>query len=341
MKFNKLYIAQIEGDLYSRSYELGQIYKDDIKSNCKKTRKLLKKSLIKEIISVVKGKLEKIYPQYLEEVYGKADGAGVARDAYLLYICYEVYTERERCTDVIVKQSNDEIIGGHNEDGPYSLNSVGLIKYITNYGFLCEYYCNDTLPGSTFCWNSYGLIFTCNYIYIHHKNIYGIPTWFILRNLVDCKSIDEVLQHLNVDDAASGCNVNIIDTNTKKAYSIEWRLNNLSVIEITDKFAHSNHLTRKEAGLPLINPESNSKFRLEKSEELLKEIIINDKEDILKILQYHTEDYKLSIRHIMKNSDNSITAASFIYNSNKKLSIYSYLDNTVYQIDYDMANVLK
>jgi hypothetical protein len=281
-----------------------------------------------------------MYSEYLQEVYGKADGAEVDRDAYLLFICYEIYTERERCTDVIVKLDN-KIIGGHNEDGPYSLKNTGLIKYITDYGFFCEYYCNDSLPGSTFGWNSHGIIFTCNYIYIHHKNTYGIPTWFILRSLIDCKNIDEVLNHLNVSDAASGGNVNIIDTNTKKAYSIEWRLNNLSVLEITNQFAHSNHLTRKEAGLPIAEPESNSKFRLDKSQELLKEVILKNKEDVLKILQYHTDDYKLSIRNMTADDDNSITAATLIYNSDKEITIHSYLDNTVYQVDYDMKNLIN
>ncbi len=339
MRFDKLYIGQVEGDLYSRSYKLGEIYKDDIQENCKITRELLENTLIKDTLNIVKGKLEKLYPEYLQEAYGKADGAKVDRDAYLLFICYEIYTERERCTDVIAKIGN-KIIGGHNEDGPYSLKNTGLIKYITNYGFFCEYYCNDTLPGSTFSWNSHGLIFTCNYIYIHHKNINGIPTWFILRNLIECKNIEEVLEHLNIEDAASGCNVNIIDTNAKRAYSIEWRLNNLSVLEVKDKFAHSNHLTRKEVGFPIAEPGSNTKFRLQKSEDLLEKLKIENKEDILKILQYHTDDYKLSIRNMTIEDDNSITAATFIYNTDKELVIVSYLDNTIYKVDYDMKNLL-
>ena len=341
MEFNKLYIGQVEGDLYSRSYKLGKIYKDTIQESCKTTNKLLEDSLTRETLDIVRRKLEKIYPQYLEEAYGKADGAEVDRNAYLLFICYEIYTERESCTDIIVKLDNDTIIGGHNEDGDYSLKNTGLIKYITDYGFLCEYFCTDTLPGSTFCWNSHGLIFTCNYVYVYHKNKYGIPTWFILRDLVDCKSIEEVEKHLNIDDAASGCNVNIIDTNTKKAYSIEWRLNNSSIIEVTDKFAHSNHFTRKEVGFAIANSGSNSKFRLEKSNELLNNKRTQNEYDILNILQYHTSNEALSIRDTVVEDDGRITSATFIYNSNKQFKIYSYLDKSVYQVDYDMNNLLK
>lgn len=340
MNFKKLYIDKVEGNLYTRSFKLGKIYKEDIQRNCKNISHLLNDTKINDILNIVKSKLEKLYPEYVQEVYGKADGAEVDRYSYLLYICYEIYTERERCTDVIIKLNNNKIIGGHNEDGPYSLNNTGLIKYITNYGYFCEYYCNDALPGSTFSWNSHGLIFTCNYIYIKNKNQYGIPTWFILRNLIECKSIEEVLEKLNIEDAASGCNVNIIDTNTKRAYSIEWRLNNLDILEITDKFAHSNHLTRKEVGLSIAENDSNSKFRLEKSKELLNKIKINNKEDILKILQFHTEDFKSSIRNMIIEDDNSITAATFIYNTDRELIIHSYLDNQIYAIDYDMKNIL-
>jgi hypothetical protein len=186
------------------------------------------------------------------------------------------------------------------------------------------------------------MIFTCNYVYVYHKNRYGIPTWFILRDLVDCKNIEEVKSHLNITDAASGGNINIIDTNTKKAYSIEWRLNKLSIIEVTDKFAHSNHFTRKEAGLPITYSGSNSKFRLEKSEKLLNNKDIKDENDILNILQYYTDNQALSIRDISGNSDDGrVTAATFIYNTDRKFTIHSYLDNTIYQVDFDMENLLN
>lgn len=94
-------------------------------------------------------------------------------------------------------------------------------------------------------------------------------------------------------------------------------------------------------GLPIAEHGSNSRFRLEKSQELLKECTIKDKEDVLKILQYHTDDFKLSIRNMTIEDDGSITTATFIYNSDRELTIHSYLDNAVYNVDYDMKNLLS
>jgi hypothetical protein len=173
-----------------------------------------------------------------------------------------------------------------------------------------------------------------------HKNSCGMPTWFILRDLVDCKTIDEVLQNLNILDAAGGCSLNIIDTKINKAVNVEWRLNNLSVKELDDKLVHSNHFTRKEVGLPIVVKTSNSKFRFDQVNELLEHRVVKSEKDILDILQYYTDNSNFSVLDTTFD-DGHVTAATFIYNSKtKKFIIHSYLDKQVYNVDFDMNNLL-
>lgn len=339
---NKLTIMAVSGTLYEKGFQLGERFQHTIQTIVEDTRELLKQEDIHDRFLIVKRKLEERYADILDEVYGRADGAKVDRDEYLLYLCPEIYTYHDSCTDIIIKDMNGNIVGGHNEDGNYHLENSGLVKYRTEYGYLCDFFTTDTLAGGNFCWNSHGMIFTGNSIYVKHMNHIGIPNWFILRRLVDAKSIEAVLQLFDCEDAASGFNLNVVDTNQKRAISIEYRLNIHSTIEINDKFAHSNHFTSEEVGLPLTNKGSNSKFRLDKSLEFLKKYSLSyrriDERDILNILQYRGKNYADSI---LDTQYPKMTAATFVYNSKRQIVIYCYLDHYKYHVSFDMENLLS
>ena len=337
----RLKIMAVSGTLYEKGVQLGKAFRTSIQADMESIHELWKEEDIRDRFLIVKRKLEEKYADLLEEVYGRADGACVDRDDYLLFLCPEIYTYHDSCTDIIVKNHNHEIVGGHNEDGDYNLDNTALVKYQTDYGYLCDFFTTKTLAGGNFCWNSHGMIFTGNSIYVKHMNHIGIPCWFILRRVVDARSIEEVLSLFDNQDAASGFNFNVIDTNVHRAISIELRLDIRSVIEVNDKFAHSNHFTT-EVGLPLSKKGSNSKFRLQKSLEFLNKYSLNyrrvDEKDILNILQYRGKTAKTSI---LDTKYPQITAATFIYNSKRQIAIYCYLDHYKYRISYDMSNLFS
>ncbi len=337
----RLNIMVVSGTLYERGVQMGKAFRTTIQEEMEAVKELWKDPDIQDRFLIVKQKLEDHYADILEEVYGRADGAEVKREDYLLYLCPEIYTYHESCTDIIVKNGKKEIIGGHNEDGDYSLGNTALVKYQTEYGYLCDFFTTKTLAGGNFCWNSHGMIFTGNSIYVKNMNHIGIPTWFILRRVVDARSIEEVLALFDHKDAASGFNLNVTDTNAKRSVSIEFRLDIRSVIEINDKFAHSNHFIT-HVGLPLAKRGSNSKFRLEKSLEFLNKYSLSyrrvDEKDILNILQYRGKTPKTSI---LDTKYPQITAATFLYNSKRQLVIYCYLDHYKYRIAYDMSNLFS
>ena len=337
----RLKIMAVSGTLYERGIQMGKAFRKTIQSEIEAISELWKDEDICDRFLIVKKKLEEKYADLLEEVYGRADGAEVKRDDYLLYLCKEIYTYHDSCTDIIVKNHNHEIVGGHNEDGNYHLDNTALVKYQTDYGYLCDFFSTDTLAGGNFCWNSHGMIFTGNSIYVKHMNHIGIPVWFILRRVVDARNMEEVLALFDNQDAASGYNLNITDTNAKRSVSIEYRLDIRSVIEINEKFAHSNHFTT-EVGLPISKKGSNSKFRLQKSLEFLNKYSLNyrriDEKDILNILQYRGKTPKSSI---LDTKYPDITAATFLYNTKRQIAIYCYLDHYKYRISYDMSNLFS
>ncbi|MCL2280521.1 C45 family peptidase [Candidatus Saccharibacteria bacterium] len=198
---------------------------------------------------VMKQKLINTYPKYFQEVCDRARGAGVDEDKYLLFVSYELCgINSEKCTDVIVKNSRGEILYGHNEDGSYTLDNSAMVKHSTDKGWYIEYSCIDSLAGTTYLWNSSGIIFSGNYIYTEHKKLENISTWFILRDLVECGSINEIIDKIKSVESASGFNLNVVDTKNNRSYSIEFYLDKVSVVEITGKFEHTNHFIHLRGG---------------------------------------------------------------------------------------------
>lgn len=114
------------------------------------------------------------------------------RETYLLYVAYEIYEDRDYCTDVVIKVSEEESLLGHNEDGPYTLENAGLIKYIYKEGFFYDFTSTDALAGGSYSFNQDGLIFTMNYMHMNDRDRTEVPSWFVLRELVEAKDIEDL-----------------------------------------------------------------------------------------------------------------------------------------------------
>ena len=106
---------------------------------------------------------------------------------------------------------------------------------------------------------------------------------------------------------------------------------------ITDRYARANHFTTKK--VDLIEPLPSSKFRNEKSNELINKIDKNNAniEDLRTILNYETEDYYKSIfKSPKKYTDQSITVANFSYDvENNVIEIIDYLSDSKLMLEYN------
>lgn len=276
---------------------------------------------------IVKEKLINIYPKYYKEVCDRALGAKVDPDKYLVVVSDELREQvTEKCTDIIIKKDDGTILLGHNEDGEYNKNNSSIIKYINQNGWYIEFSCMDSLSGTTYWWNSKGLIFTMNYIHTKYKKIDEVPSWFVLRDIVECGSLNEVLERIKKVKSGSGFNINLIDTNIDKVYSIEYHFDQIDIVEIFDKYVHTNHFVHLEKGY--CPNDSNSFNRFKHCTKIIDKLDKNmvSIEDIKTILEYKSSDYMHTI-HIDKGVDENLTGSLFLFNSNQKqIQIYDYIN---------------
>lgn len=320
---------EVSGTDYEMGFQIGSYFKKYLNKRIIEFDK--KVNLAKEKINYLKNKLEQNFPNLLQEIYGRADGANVSKDSLLLMFFPEVYKRIDGCTTVIVKK-NDSVLFCHNEDNKnFTLENTALIKYNYKDKFVISYTMAERLAGSAFSYNSYGLVFSCNYIYGGKLNLDNLSRYIIVRDLINSKTIDEVLEKLKKTNVASPFSINILDTNTNDVLNIEKDIAELYITHINDKYARSNHFHKKETDLEKI-PES-TKFRFEKTNELIKQIDINTCtiDDLVKILMYHTDDYnKCVYKEYDKYHDKSVTDATYCVDTlNDNLTIYDYIGKSV------------
>lgn len=331
-----LLIANIEGKGYELGIEFSKLFANTINNNFAYFRDLLKDEDIRKKLEIVKEKLEKKYPEYLEETYGRADGLKINRDEYLLNICFEIYASREACTDVIIKLDNTHIISGHNEDLAEDLNEVALVKYNCNNGYFYELSSYNCPQGTTFGWNDKGIVYSVNSIELKENNEIGIPVWFILRDIVQCGSIEEIIKRIDITDCASAFSLNIIDSNKHKAYSIEKVLDRLDVIEIYEKYVHTNHIVHPNMDESKCLKDGSTLTRLKVGNRLLNNIDIKSAniEDIRDILQFNKDSNEFIRRKV--HEDQWPTVATFVFDTKlKEIQIHSYYDGKVIKLNME------
>ncbi len=329
-----LKIKNINGDGYELGLKFSKLFNSNFKNKFNYYKNLLNDKKIKNNFEKVKKKLEYKYPNYLQETYGRADGFNITRDEYLLSICFELYSLRESCTDIIIKIDNKHIISGHNEDLEENLEELMFVKYNNKNGYFCELSTYNCPQGTTFGWNDKGIIYSVNSIELKNNNEIGIPVWFILRDIVNCSNIEEIINKIDVNDCASAFSLNIIDSNNNNAYSIEKVLNKLDVISIDNKYIHTNHIIHPNIDNRLCVSSKSSLIRINTGINQLNHINLKNTniEDVRKILRYSKNSKEFIYRNI--GEDEYPTVATFLFDSmNKEIQIYSYYDKKYIKIN--------
>lgn len=331
---------EVYGTEYDMGYKIGQEFKTYLRNNIQQYEKKLKYKSVYDKVKNMENKLKKQFPKCLEEIYGRADGAGISKDATLLMFFPEIFKKIDGCTTVILKKENGNFLFSHNEDDKnYNIDNVAIIKYnYTNY-WIIGYTMAEKLTGSSFAFNSYGLIFSSNYIFDTKLDLDNISRYIMVRDVMDSKNIENAIEKLRNNKVASAFSLNILDVNKNIAVNIEKDIEEIYITNIVDRYARANHFTAIEYNLP--EDRKSTKFRDEKSNELIKKI--NKKnakiENLINILNYETEDYYESIfKDPKKYNDKSITVANFSCDNDlKTICIKDYLGE--YEFKYNLTNL--
>ena len=327
---------KVSGTRYEMGYKLGELFNSPINTNINRFIDMLKnediKNKLEKAIALIKEKM----PECLDELYGKADGAKVDRDALVLMHYPEIYTEPYSCTTAIYKK-NDRVLFSHNEDDVgFDNDNVAIVKYEYQDHFVVTLTLYNRLAGSCFGYNSYGLVFSCNYLFHNDENLDNLSRYIVSRKLIEAKTIKECLDIIDNNKPAQPFSFNVLDINSNEVINVENDIEDKYITQIDGKYSRSNHFLNKE------NPKmsENSKYRyLHSKEGIMKAGEDANLEDVIKVLKYEDKEYVKSVlMDPLKYPDinNSVTMANFAFDSKtKEIIITDYFDHSTLKLDYN------
>jgi isopenicillin-N N-acyltransferase-like protein len=187
------------------------------------------------------------YPQYVEELMGMAEGAGVSFEDLALINAMEAVTSDalhlEKCTSMAVNETRTEdghVLAVHNEDWlPWDEEDVYLIqaKPDDEPAFLAMTY-GSLLPNIGV--NSYGLAQCCDSVYPRDSRI-GIPRVVVSRAVLGSKSISEAIRHMLVPHRAAGYN-HMLMHESGEMYNVEVSARQFAILPAENGYlVHTNH----------------------------------------------------------------------------------------------------
>ncbi len=340
-------VLEISGTLYEVGMIIGKKYKKYFQEQIPKYIEKLQYEEIQNILKVIEEKIKKYAPKCLEEIYGRADGADVPRNALLLMFCPELFGAVSGCTTLLVKKNDNEVLFAHNEDDSMvGSETVSLIKYNIGDDWLVGYTKARQLVGGAFAWNKHGIVISCNYIYSSMISIENVSRYILTRELLRSKTIEEVIEKCKKLSTASGFSINVLDLKSNKIINIEKGIESIQITEIKNKYARANHYINEKSYHRIIRNQETLN-RQKKIEELINNININsvNMEDLVKILQYESTEYNSSIFKDFRKYpelNEVMTTNTFTINSkDKKIVIYNYLDREILNIEYDSFHITK
>jgi isopenicillin-N N-acyltransferase like protein len=185
-------------------------------------------------------------PQFVEELSGMAEGAGVDFDDLMVLNCMEAITSDALhlgCTSIAVAAEHSKdghVLVGHNEDWlPEDEENVYLLHAQPDDGpaFLGITY-GGLLPNIGF--NAAGIAQCCDSLYPNDARV-GVPRIFVSRAVLAASMLSKAIRAALMRQRAAGYNHLIADSNGE-LYSIEVSAHHFATIYGTDgTIVHTNH----------------------------------------------------------------------------------------------------
>lgn len=272
------------------------------------------------------------FPQYVDELQGLADGAGLTVEQLFLSNACEVgyFIDPEmadHCTIIGVPKRGAYIVG-HNEDWEvealehlYILDAV--IEGVRIFGLGYDF--TNTIIGDSVAINQFGLMQAINDV-SHHDTQTGVPRGFVARAVLDRTTLEEAEKLIQTIPRRSGFNHFLVQG--ERLWNIESSAKEHVVEKVVlDRYAHTNHyltdLKRIEKG----NPESEKRYA--KVKERLDEV--HSVDDIKRLLSDRTEP------RICRND----TIGSVVFDVPNKVAHIAYGQPTPESyVEYSLAHVV-
>jgi isopenicillin-N N-acyltransferase like protein len=190
---------------------------------------------------------EELYPQYVDEMRGIAEGANVEFDDIVVLNVMEAVTSDAlhltRCTSMAVNEqrtADGHVLAAHNEDWiPEDENDVLVIsaKPDTEPPFLAMSY-GGLLPNVGF--NAYGIAQLIDSVYPSDSRV-GIPRLVVARAVLSARRISGAIGRAVVPHRAAGYN-HLLIHESGEIYSIEVSARKFEILYAHDGYmVHTNH----------------------------------------------------------------------------------------------------
>lgn len=330
-------LLEVKGSAYEMGKATGQAFATYLNSRKEEYTEKYQRDGVKEKIAYLENKMKEEFPDCLDEIYGRADGAKIDRNVVLLMFCPEIYKRIDGCTTVLMKDKDGDMLFSHNEDDvQYNNDNIALIKY--NYGdhWIVGYTNALKLTGSSFSYNSYGLVFSSNYVYDVKIELDYVSRYVAVREALQAKTVSEAISILKNMKVASAFSLNILDRNTNEAVNVEKDCEEIYVTHITDRYARSNHFIAKPFELE-VPKTSVARYLIPKAFVSKLDPMTVKMQDLIDILNTELPDYYETVfKDPKKYTDKSVTVANFSYdNHHKRIRIQDYLSDTILEYGYD------
>ncbi len=187
------------------------------------------------------------YPQYVEELLGIAEGAGVSFDDLAFLNAMEAVTmdalHLTKCTSIAVNEertADGHVLLGHNEDWVPEDEADIFVIHATpddEPPFLALTY-GGLLPNIGF--NAAGIAQCCDSVYPTDSRI-GIPRVVLSRAVLSARTPAEAIRHMLVPLRAAGYN-HLLAHESGELYNVEVSARQFSLLYAEEGYlAHTNH----------------------------------------------------------------------------------------------------
>ena len=178
------------------------------------------------------------FPQYIEELKGYAEGAGVAFEQLWALSLEDELLDQEKCTTFITNKGR---LIGQNEDWSAEVrDSVCVLKKTIGDLTILELFYFNTLGGNAISINSNGVIQTINTLTQTDKRPAGIPRNVIARWLSESKDPEQDLQKFPQLRRSAGFSHTLINPKGE-IWNIEASAEKEIISRVSAPFVHTNN----------------------------------------------------------------------------------------------------